>query len=104
LKGVHSPTNASIEPTKIRPLSTSGSPLKETCAASLLLAGAVGVEPTRIDILTGISAYKVEDYYSRGVKGMLDGLPTEIIGREDLIRYKLKSGRLKDLDDAQRLC
>jgi hypothetical protein len=63
----------------------------------------MGVEPTRIEILTGISACKFEDCYSRRVKGMLDGIPADIIAREDLIRNKLKSGRLKDLDDAQRL-
>ena len=31
------------------------------------------------------------------------GIPVRIISRSDLIRNKLKSGRLKDLDDAQKL-
>jgi hypothetical protein len=34
---------------------------------------------------------------------LIDGIPVHIISREDLIRNKLRSGRLKDLDDAQRL-
>jgi hypothetical protein len=33
----------------------------------------------------------------------LDGIPVTIIGLADLIKNKLKSGRLKDLDDARKL-
>lgn len=33
----------------------------------------------------------------------MDGIPVNVISKTDLIQNKLKSGRLKDLDDAQRL-
>jgi hypothetical protein len=63
----------------------------------------MGLEPTRIEILTEISACDFADCYTRRIEGYMDGIPVHIISREDLIRNKLKSGRLKDLDDAQRL-
>ena len=63
----------------------------------------MGVEPTRIELLTEISACDFSDCYTRRIEGQMDGVPVTIISREDLIRNKLKSGRLKDLDDAQRL-
>ncbi len=63
----------------------------------------MGVEPTRIELLTEISACDFADCYNRRIEGLLDGVPVTIIAREDLIRNKLKSGRLKDLEDAQRL-
>ncbi len=63
----------------------------------------MGVEPTRIEILTEISACDFTDCYARRTEGTMDGIPVQIISREDLIRNKLRSGRLKDLDDAQRL-
>jgi hypothetical protein len=63
----------------------------------------MGVEPTRIEILTEISGCDFADCYSRRVDGQMDQVPVTIISREDLIRNKIKSGRLKDLDDAQSL-
>jgi hypothetical protein len=33
----------------------------------------------------------------------IDGIEVDLISRSDLIRNKLKAGRLKDLADAQRL-
>ncbi len=63
----------------------------------------MGVEPTRIVILTEISACEFADCYRRKTAGTLDGIPVHIISLPDLIKNKLKSGRLKDLDDAQKL-
>jgi hypothetical protein len=63
----------------------------------------MGVEPTRIEILTGISGCDFSDCYSRRVEATLDGLPVMIISRADLIKNKLRTGRLKDLNDAQKL-
>jgi len=63
----------------------------------------MGVEPTRIEILTEISGCDFSDCYKRRVEGTLDGQPVTIIGLPDLIRNKISSGRLKDLDDAQKL-
>ncbi len=63
----------------------------------------MGVEPTRIELLTEISACEFADCYTRRLEGTMDGIPVQIISRSDLIRNKLRSGRLKDLDDAQKL-
>ncbi len=63
----------------------------------------MGVEPTRIEILTEVSACEFADCFNRRIEGTIDGIPVQIISRPDLIRNKLKSGRLKDLDDAQKL-
>jgi hypothetical protein len=63
----------------------------------------MGVEPTRIEILTGISGCEFSECYTRRVDATLDGLPVSVINIEDLIKNKLSAGRLKDLNDAQKL-
>jgi hypothetical protein len=63
----------------------------------------MGIEPTRIEILTEISGCEFSECYARRVEGSLDGLPVTIISLSDLIKNKLSTGRLKDLDDAQKL-
>ena len=54
-------------------------------------------------ILTEISGCEFSECYAQKVESTLDGIPVNIIGLADLIKNKLKSGRLKDLDDARRL-
>lgn len=63
----------------------------------------MGVEPTRIELLTEISGCDFSECFRKRVDGTLDGIPVKIISREDLITNKLKSGRLKDLLDVQKL-
>ena len=63
----------------------------------------MGIEPVRIEILTEISGCEFADCYRQKVAATLDGIPLKIIGLADLIKNKLKSGRLKDLDDARKL-
>jgi hypothetical protein len=63
----------------------------------------MGVEPVRIKLLTEISGCEFSDCYGRRVEGVLDGIPVNIISLADLVKNKLKSGRLKDLDDARKL-
>jgi predicted nucleotidyltransferase len=63
----------------------------------------MGLEPVRIEILTEISGCEFADCYSHKVEATLDGIPVMIISLADLIKNKLKSGRLKDLDDARKL-
>jgi predicted nucleotidyltransferase len=63
----------------------------------------MGIEPVRIEILTEISGCEFADCYQQKVKAILDGIPVKIISLPDLIKNKLKSGRLKDLDDARKL-
>ena len=63
----------------------------------------MGVEPTRIELLTEISGCDFAECYAQKVDGLLDGIPVNIISLPQLIRNKIKSGRLKDLDDARQL-
>ena len=63
----------------------------------------MGLEPVRIEVLTEISGCDFAECYPRRVQGVLDGIPVSIISLSDLIRNKLKSGRLKDMEDARKL-
>lgn len=63
----------------------------------------MGAEPVRIELLTEISGCDFEECYRNRVEAPLDGIPVKIIALSDLVKNKLKSGRLKDLDDARKL-
>ena len=63
----------------------------------------MGLEPVRIEVLTEISGCEFADCYQQKVEATLDGIPVNVISLADLIKNKLKSGRLKDLDDARKL-
>ena len=63
----------------------------------------MGVEPTRIELLTEISGREFSECYTNRVEATIDQIPVNIISRADLIQNKLKSGRLKDLLDVQKL-
>jgi len=63
----------------------------------------MGMPPTRIEVLTEISACDFAECYGRRVEAALDGIPVKLISLPDLIKNKIKSGRLKDLDDVQNL-
>lgn len=63
----------------------------------------LGVEPNRLDILTGISGVSFEEAWAARVSGTLGGLPVWFISRELLIRNKQASGRDQDLADVRTL-
>ena len=63
----------------------------------------MGVEPLRIEILTGISGCDFADCYTRKVAAQMDGTPVNIISLPDLLQNKRQAGRLKDLNDAEEL-
>jgi len=63
----------------------------------------MGIEPVRIELFTEVSGCEFAECYTHKVEAMLDGTPVTIIGLADLIKNKLKTGRLKDLDDARKL-
>lgn len=63
----------------------------------------MGVEPTRIEILTEVSGCDFDDCHPRRVRATIDGVEIDLISLPDLLRNKLKAGRLKDLADVQRL-
>lgn len=63
----------------------------------------IGVEPSRIDILTAISGVEFNRAWDRRVSIEMDGVCINVLGREDLIVNKRASGRPKDLVDADTL-
>ena len=63
----------------------------------------LGVPPNRIDIITSISGVNFDDAWESRTAGCLDGVATQFIGREALIRNKESTGRAKDLGDAEEL-
>ncbi len=63
----------------------------------------MGVEPNRIEILTGIDGVEFSACKPREVAGEIDGIPVSIIALEDLKTNKKASGRYKDLNDLEHL-
>ena len=53
----------------------------------------LGVKPNRVDLLTGISGVTFEEAWAARTNGELEGIPTQFIGREELLRNKQKIGR-----------
>jgi hypothetical protein len=63
----------------------------------------LGVPPNRIDIITSISGVSFDDAWGTRTTGELDGIATQFIGRDALIRNKESTGRAKDLGDVDEL-
>jgi len=63
----------------------------------------LGVEPNRLDLLTGISGVTFEEAWRTRVAGTLHGLPVWFINRDLLIQNKRASGRDQDLADIRLL-
>lgn len=61
----------------------------------------LGREPNRIDLLTFLTGLDFDDCYERRVDAEFEGQRLPIIGREDLLRNKRMTGRLKDLADVE---
>jgi hypothetical protein len=63
----------------------------------------IGVAPRRIDILTSIDAVEFSEAWVGREEVRVSGLDVPVIGRPELIRNKLATGRTKDLADAEWL-
>jgi len=63
----------------------------------------MGMPPIRIEIQTSVSGVEFEECYNRKVVATLDGIPVNMISREDLKRNKRAAGRNKDLSDLENL-
>jgi predicted nucleotidyltransferase len=59
----------------------------------------IGVEPCRIDLLTGISGVKFDEAWGNKVSIIIDGLEISILSKADLLKNKLAAGRDKDQGD-----
>lgn len=63
----------------------------------------IGLPPRRIDILTEISGVGFDEAWGSRVMSRVGGLEVPFLGREELLRNKKASGRLKDLADLEML-
>lgn len=79
-----------------------GAPLFDLTAEDLAAPDTVfqiGLPPSRIDILTGISGVSFDEAWPNRMNVVLDGQDIPVIGREDFVRNKRSAGRPKDLAD-----
>jgi len=54
-------------------------------------------------LLTSIDGVAFAEAWSNRVPAELDGLPVSVLGKADLLRNKLASGRPQDIADAEQL-
>jgi len=59
----------------------------------------LGIDPYRIDIITGISGVTFEEAWSERVHGEIDGTPAVFLSLRLFRRNKRAAGRVKDLAD-----
>lgn len=59
----------------------------------------LGVEPCRIDLLTGIDGLGFDEAWQNKISITIDDLELYILSKEDLLRNKLATGRDKDQGD-----
>jgi hypothetical protein len=79
-----------------------GAPLFDLTANDLTRSDTVfqiGVPPSRIDILSGISGVDFEAAWLRRVTVTIDGLEVGVLARHDFVQNKRAAGRAKDLLD-----
>ncbi len=63
----------------------------------------IGYDPARIDLMTSVSGLEFDSAFERRIETELDDIPIGIPCREDLMKNKLATGRLRDLADLQDL-
>ncbi|HEX8501727.1 MAG TPA: nucleotidyltransferase [Pyrinomonadaceae bacterium] len=59
----------------------------------------LGVEPRRIDLLTGIDGVEFDEAARGRVRVEVDGVEVFVLSKEDLLKNKLAAGRDKDRSD-----
>ncbi|HEV7859141.1 MAG TPA: nucleotidyltransferase [Pyrinomonadaceae bacterium] len=59
----------------------------------------LGVEPCRVDLLTGIDGVGFDEAWQNKVSITIDDLEIDILSKKDLLRNKLATGRDKDQGD-----
>lgn len=63
----------------------------------------IGVVPSRVDILSGVSGVRFADAWPRRVVLVIEGIEVPVLGRTDLVANKRASGRPQDLLDIELL-
>lgn len=86
----------------IRALSRFGAPisnLSEEDFTSPNVVVQIGVEPCRIDLLTGIDGVGFGEAWKNKVRIIIDDLELNVLSKADLLKNKLAAGRDKDHGD-----
>lgn len=101
------PTSSNAERV-LQALAAFGAPLSDLTKEDLERMDTVfqiGVPPSRIDILTGISGVTFDRAWGNRVKVSLPDVPTPVpvLSKEDFVANKKASGRAKDLLDLELL-
>lgn len=63
----------------------------------------IGVEPCRIDILTGIDGVEFDEAWKKKVSVVIDTLDLFVISKADMLKNKLAANRDKDQSDIRWL-
>jgi hypothetical protein len=63
----------------------------------------LGREPYRVDLLNFASGLEFSEAWNTSVTGQLGGIDVRCLGKEELVRNKLASGRLQDFADAENI-
>ncbi len=86
----------------LRALAEFGAPMGTITQSDLQKTDTViqlGIEPCRIDLLTGIDGVEFDEAWKSRVIIEIDGLKIPILGKSDLLKNKLSAHREKDLSD-----
>ena len=98
--------SAENAPRVIAALAAFGAPLADVAEADFARPGIVfqmGLPPVRIDVLTQLSGVEFADVWPRRILVQFGSVSVGVIGRDDFIRNKRATGRLKDLGDIESL-
>ncbi|MCB2212775.1 nucleotidyltransferase [bacterium] len=90
----------------LRALENFGAPLHNLNYEDLIRDDTVfqiGLEPFRIDIITGASGLEFDEAYNNSQLKDLDGVKVMTLSLDDLIKNKSATGRLQDLADVEKL-
>lgn len=86
----------------MRALAKFGAPLSnlsETDFTAADLVVQIGVQPCRIDVLTGIDGLKFDEAWEGKIEVNVDGLALHVLSKAHLLKNKLASGRDRDQGD-----
>jgi len=59
----------------------------------------IGVEPCRVDLLTGIDGVTFDEAWPNRVAVVIEGMEMNVLGKGELLKNKLAAGRDKDQGD-----
>lgn len=90
----------------VRALAVFGAPAGAVTVADLVtpeIVAQIGVEPSRIDILTSIDGVEFEDAYPARTETEIDGVRVPFISLPHLLQNKRATGRDRDMADVAKL-